>query len=159
MTKTKARRPSDVLSAVRPIAEKIAAAVRNEAGSTVIEKRDEMRREKLIADLAAEMAAHYRADTDALELGRPDAEPLASETMEPIIALIAELIERGHAYLRDYYAFTGGFVEQIVAANPTSPAALKDFVRGYEEAGCDELVLFSTTPGLEQLEQLQEALA
>jgi hypothetical protein len=35
-------------------AEKIAAAVRNEAGSTVIEKRDEMRRQKLISDLAAE---------------------------------------------------------------------------------------------------------
>jgi alkanesulfonate monooxygenase SsuD/methylene tetrahydromethanopterin reductase-like flavin-dependent oxidoreductase (luciferase family) len=68
-------------------------------------------------------------------------------------------VERGHAYLRDYYAFTGPFAEQIVAANPTTPAALKDFVRGYEEAGCDELVLFSTTPGIEQLEQLQEALA
>ena len=53
------------------------------------------------ADLAAEMSAHYRADTDALELGRPDAEPLASETIEPIIALIAELIGRGHAYAVD----------------------------------------------------------
>ena len=50
------------------------------------------------ADLAAEMTAHYRADTDALGLGRPDAEPLASETIEPIVALIATLIERGHAY-------------------------------------------------------------
>ena len=35
-------------------AEKIAAAVRTEAGATVIEKRDEMRREKLLANLAAE---------------------------------------------------------------------------------------------------------
>jgi peptidyl-prolyl cis-trans isomerase C len=34
-------------------AEKIAAAVRNEAGSTVMEKRDEMRRQKLIGDLTA----------------------------------------------------------------------------------------------------------
>ncbi len=50
------------------------------------------------ADLAAEMAAHYRADTSALGLGRPDAEPLASETIEPIVALIADLVERGHAY-------------------------------------------------------------
>jgi peptidyl-prolyl cis-trans isomerase C len=33
-------------------AEKIASAVRTEAGSTVIEKRDEMRRQKLVADLA-----------------------------------------------------------------------------------------------------------
>jgi len=50
------------------------------------------------ADLADEMAAHYKADTAALGLGRPDAEPLASETIEPIVALIAALIERGHAY-------------------------------------------------------------
>src|SRR4051794_15351473 len=53
------------------------------------------------ADLAAEMAAHYRADTDALGLGRPDAEPLASETIEPIVALIADLVERGNAYAVD----------------------------------------------------------
>jgi cysteinyl-tRNA synthetase len=53
------------------------------------------------ADLAEEMAAHYRADTAALGLGRPDAEPLASETIEPIVALIAALIERGHAYAVD----------------------------------------------------------
>jgi cysteinyl-tRNA synthetase len=53
------------------------------------------------ADLADEMAAHYRADTDALGLGRPDAEPLASETIEPIVSLIAALIERDHAYVVD----------------------------------------------------------
>ena len=53
------------------------------------------------ADLAAEMGAHYIADTDGLHLGRPDSEPLASETMEPIVSLIAELIERGHAYAVD----------------------------------------------------------
>ncbi len=52
-------------------------------------------------DLAAEMTAHYRADTDALGLGRPDAEPLASETIEPIVALIADLIDGGHAYAVD----------------------------------------------------------
>ncbi|HWC28427.1 MAG TPA: cysteine--tRNA ligase [Solirubrobacteraceae bacterium] len=50
------------------------------------------------ADLAAEMTERYKADTSALGLGRPDAEPLASETIEPIVALIGELIERGHAY-------------------------------------------------------------
>ena len=38
-------------------AEKIATAVRNEAGSTVIEKRDEMRRQKLISDIAGSVAA------------------------------------------------------------------------------------------------------
>src|SRR5918999_2208236 len=40
------------------------------------------------AELAREMTAAYVADTDGLGLGRPDHEPLASETMEEIIALI-----------------------------------------------------------------------
>jgi alkanesulfonate monooxygenase SsuD/methylene tetrahydromethanopterin reductase-like flavin-dependent oxidoreductase (luciferase family) len=66
--------------------------------------------------------------------------------------------ERGEAYLRDYYAFTGGFVERIVAEQLTSVRAIKDFVRGYAEAGCDELVLFSTTPGVEELDRLAEAV-
>jgi cysteinyl-tRNA synthetase len=51
--------------------------------------------------LAREMTAHYIADTDALGLGRPDREPLASETIEGIVALIERLIERGHAYASD----------------------------------------------------------
>jgi cysteinyl-tRNA synthetase len=50
------------------------------------------------ADLAAEMTAHYTADTEALGLGRPDHEPKASETIEPIVALIQTLIDRGSAY-------------------------------------------------------------
>ncbi|MGB2709886.1 MAG: cysteine--tRNA ligase, partial [Conexibacter sp.] len=48
--------------------------------------------------LAREMTAAYVADTDALGLGRPDHEPLASETIDEIVALIGALIERGHAY-------------------------------------------------------------
>ena len=48
--------------------------------------------------LAREMTALYRADTDRLGLGRPDSEPLASETIAEIVALIEALIERGHAY-------------------------------------------------------------
>jgi cysteinyl-tRNA synthetase len=48
--------------------------------------------------LAKEMTAHYRADTEALGLGRPDHEPLATETIPEIIALIERLIEGEHAY-------------------------------------------------------------
>jgi alkanesulfonate monooxygenase SsuD/methylene tetrahydromethanopterin reductase-like flavin-dependent oxidoreductase (luciferase family) len=67
--------------------------------------------------------------------------------------------ERGNDYLRDYYAFTGPFAERIAAANLTSARAIKDFVRGYEEAGCDELVLFPTVSDLGELDRLTEALA
>jgi cysteinyl-tRNA synthetase len=52
-------------------------------------------------ELAAEMTAHYIADTDRLGLGRPDAEPLASGTIGPIIDLIAVLVDSGHAYQAD----------------------------------------------------------
>jgi len=48
--------------------------------------------------LAREMGARYRADTDRLRLGRPDHEPLASEYVEPIVALIEDLVARGFAY-------------------------------------------------------------
>jgi cysteinyl-tRNA synthetase len=51
--------------------------------------------------LAREMTAAYVADTDGLGLGRPDHEPLASETIDGIIALITQLIEDGHAYAAD----------------------------------------------------------
>ncbi|HEY7267467.1 MAG TPA: cysteine--tRNA ligase [Solirubrobacterales bacterium] len=47
---------------------------------------------------AAEMTAAYVSDTDALGLERPDAEPLASETIGEIVSLIASLIDSGHAY-------------------------------------------------------------
>jgi cysteinyl-tRNA synthetase len=51
--------------------------------------------------LAREMTAAYVTDTDGLGLGRPDHEPLASETIGEIVALIERLIERGHAYAAD----------------------------------------------------------
>jgi cysteinyl-tRNA synthetase len=50
------------------------------------------------AELAAEMNAFYQADTDLLGLGRPDQEPLASETIGPIVDYIQALIDRDHAY-------------------------------------------------------------
>ncbi len=48
--------------------------------------------------LAEEMTGAYITDTDALELGRPDHEPLASQTIAEIVTLIERLIELEHAY-------------------------------------------------------------
>jgi cysteinyl-tRNA synthetase len=50
------------------------------------------------AEFAARMTRAYFEDSDRLGLGRPDAEPLASETIAGIVALIADLVESGHAY-------------------------------------------------------------
>ena len=63
------------------------------------------------AEFAARMTRAYIEDTDRLGLGRPDAEPLASEEIEGIVALIAELVEGGHAYESggDVYFRVGSF--------------------------------------------------
>jgi cysteinyl-tRNA synthetase len=50
------------------------------------------------AAFAAQMTAAYVEDTDRLGVGRPDAEPKATETVDGIVELIAQLIEGGHAY-------------------------------------------------------------
>ncbi|GAC1437943.1 MAG: cysteine--tRNA ligase [Solirubrobacteraceae bacterium] len=50
------------------------------------------------AALARRMTAAYIEDTDRLGLGRPDFEPLASESLPSIIEHIEALIARGHAY-------------------------------------------------------------
>jgi cysteinyl-tRNA synthetase len=47
---------------------------------------------------AERMTRAYFEDTDRLGLGRPDAEPLATETIAGIVGLIAELVDGGHAY-------------------------------------------------------------
>jgi alkanesulfonate monooxygenase SsuD/methylene tetrahydromethanopterin reductase-like flavin-dependent oxidoreductase (luciferase family) len=65
----------------------------------------------------------------------------------------------GDDYLRDYYAFTGPFAAKIAAGNLTSPRAVRDFVRAYEEAGCDELVLLPTVSDPGQLDRLADVLA
>ena len=49
-------------------------------------------------DLAREMADRYIEDTDRLELGRPDHEPRATETIDDIVELIQVLLDSGHAY-------------------------------------------------------------
>ena len=50
------------------------------------------------AQLAEDATRWYLEDTDGLELGRPDHEPRATETIPEIVALIEELIERELAY-------------------------------------------------------------
>jgi alkanesulfonate monooxygenase SsuD/methylene tetrahydromethanopterin reductase-like flavin-dependent oxidoreductase (luciferase family) len=67
--------------------------------------------------------------------------------------------DRGGAYLRDYYAFTGPFADKIAAGNLTSARAVKDLVRGYEAAGCDELILLPAVADLAEVDRLAEAVA
>jgi alkanesulfonate monooxygenase SsuD/methylene tetrahydromethanopterin reductase-like flavin-dependent oxidoreductase (luciferase family) len=71
----------------------------------------------------------------------------------------ADTVQRGRAYMRDYYAFTGPFAEKIAEGMLATPQAVAQFVRGYAEAGCDELVLFPAVAELEQIDLLAAALA
>ncbi len=50
------------------------------------------------AELAKAMTRDYFEDTDRLGLGRPDSEPLATETIDEIVELISALVDNGHAY-------------------------------------------------------------
>jgi cysteinyl-tRNA synthetase len=82
-------------------------------------------------ELAAQATEWYRQDTDDLGLGRPDAEPLASETMAEIIALVEELIggesayvANGDVYFRvarfpDYGRLSGARLEEMIAQEPS----------------------------------------
>ena len=90
--------------------------------------------------------------TDA---GRPDKMHLWGTAY---YALGQDEVEAGSRYMKDYYAFTGPFAEKVAAGLLTSPEALREFVQGYTEAGCDELLLFPTVANLSQVTRLAEAL-
>jgi alkanesulfonate monooxygenase SsuD/methylene tetrahydromethanopterin reductase-like flavin-dependent oxidoreductase (luciferase family) len=73
-------------------------------------------------------------------------------------ALGDKAAEAGARYLQQYYAFTGPFAEKIAAGLLTTPQSVVQLVRGYQEAGCDELVLFPTVSDLSQLQRLAEVI-
>jgi alkanesulfonate monooxygenase SsuD/methylene tetrahydromethanopterin reductase-like flavin-dependent oxidoreductase (luciferase family) len=67
--------------------------------------------------------------------------------------------EVGANYLRHYYAFTGPFAEKVAATNLTSADAVIDFLRGYRDAGCDELILFPTLSAVDQVTRLADVVS
>jgi alkanesulfonate monooxygenase SsuD/methylene tetrahydromethanopterin reductase-like flavin-dependent oxidoreductase (luciferase family) len=64
----------------------------------------------------------------------------------------------GADYLRHYYAFTGPFAEKVAAGQLTSPQAIAQFLQGYAEAGCDEMVLLPTVGDPAQIDRLADVL-
>jgi cysteinyl-tRNA synthetase len=82
-------------------------------------------------ELAARATRWYVQDTEDLGVGRPDVEPLASETMPEIIALVEELIglemayvANGDVYFRvprfpDYGRLSGAKLEEMIAQEPS----------------------------------------
>ena len=82
--------------------------------------------------LAREMTALYEKHTSGLGLGRPDREPKASETIQPIIDLIQALIDGGHAYAAggDVYFRVRSFPEYGKLSN----RPLEEMRQGEDEA-------------------------
>ena len=100
--------------------------------------------------------AARRARTAWAELGRQGTPRLWAQGY---FALGTEdVVRRGRDYVRDYYAFTGPFAERIAEGMLGTPQAVAQFVRGYAEAGCDELVLLPAVSEGDQLDRLASVL-
>jgi alkanesulfonate monooxygenase SsuD/methylene tetrahydromethanopterin reductase-like flavin-dependent oxidoreductase (luciferase family) len=96
-----------------------------------------------------------RARAAWIDAGRPGAPRLWGQGY---FALGDAAADAGRRYLMDYYAFTGPFAERIAAGLLTTPQSVAQFVRGYQEAGCDDVVLLPTAPDIDQLSRLAEVL-
>src|SRR5919109_5133299 len=98
------------------------------------------------AQLAKDATRWYVEDTNELGLGRPDHEPLATETIPEIVALIEELIDRelayeagGDVYYRvarfpDYGRLSGRHEDESAMRNPSEEeeqSALKEDPRDF----------------------------
>ena len=103
------------------------------------------------ADLAREMTQAYFEDTSRLGLGRPDHEPLAGETIDGIVALIAALLDNGSAYAvegdvyfrvradKDYGSLAHRAVDDMDQGEGVEGVSLKEIGR----ASCRERVYSS----------------
>jgi alkanesulfonate monooxygenase SsuD/methylene tetrahydromethanopterin reductase-like flavin-dependent oxidoreductase (luciferase family) len=61
-------------------------------------------------------------------------------------------------YIGDYYGFLGDYAERMAAGVPADPQSVKDVVAAFEQAGCDEFVLFPTSSDSSQVDLLAEAV-
>jgi hypothetical protein len=128
-------------------AEKIANAVRNEAGSTVIEKRDEMRRQKLVADLSAdvpqasddEVRVYYENHPQEFKSGEEVRVRQILVHDEALAGQIASQLKKG------------GSFEELSSQYSVAPNAKKGGDIGYVSRGelpkMFEDVIFSLKPG------------
>lgn len=96
-----------------------------------------------------------RARTAWTDMGRLGSPALWGQSY---FALGEDAVARGRDYMRDYYAFTGPFAEKILEGLLTTPQQIAAQVRGYAEAGCDELVLLPTIADLDQVDRLADVV-
>ncbi|HZT06524.1 MAG TPA: LLM class flavin-dependent oxidoreductase [Chloroflexota bacterium] len=63
---------------------------------------------------------------------------------------------RAHAdrYLKDYYAFGGPYAERVASSALVDDAKIRAAIAAFQEAGCDELILFPCNPDPSQVDLL-----
>ena len=66
--------------------------------------------------------------------------------------------ERSAAYIRDYYAYVGPSVDAVAESVPTTPEAVLDRLKRFEDIGIDELIFDPTVASLEQVDRLAEVV-
>jgi alkanesulfonate monooxygenase SsuD/methylene tetrahydromethanopterin reductase-like flavin-dependent oxidoreductase (luciferase family) len=66
--------------------------------------------------------------------------------------------EQAERNLGRYYAWLGEIADMMVGNAATSSDAVRSYVEGFEQAGCDELVLFPSSKHPEQVDLLAEAV-
>jgi alkanesulfonate monooxygenase SsuD/methylene tetrahydromethanopterin reductase-like flavin-dependent oxidoreductase (luciferase family) len=89
---------------------------------------------------------------DAGRVGDPRVSALA------YYSLGDDAAEDSRAYLRDYYGFLGGYVEQVAEGALRSAEAVQAEVAGFAAAGVSELYLVPTTGSLDQVDRLADAV-
>jgi alkanesulfonate monooxygenase SsuD/methylene tetrahydromethanopterin reductase-like flavin-dependent oxidoreductase (luciferase family) len=89
---------------------------------------------------------------DAGRQGRPRKLTLA------YFALGSEAVEEAASSIRSYYAWLGGFADQVVAGAAVSPELVKGYVAGFEESGCDEVIFIPGSSRPDQVRLLAEAI-
>lgn len=94
--------------------------------------------EELIRQRTDETIAWYHADMDALRALRPDHEPRATEYIGPMVAMIVDLIAKGHAYAAEghvlfrvrsyagYGGLSGRTVDDMIAGARVEVAPFKE---------------------------------
>lgn len=59
-------------------------------------------------------------------------------------------------YLHDYYGFLGEYADQVASSAATDEETIRQYLEGYEAAGCDEVILYPCDPDPVQVDLLAE---
>jgi alkanesulfonate monooxygenase SsuD/methylene tetrahydromethanopterin reductase-like flavin-dependent oxidoreductase (luciferase family) len=125
------------------------------------------------ADAAFRRAAAYGAGwingggpPEAFARGRDQAAAAfrdAGRTEQPravsltYFSLDADPEQQTRETIGDYYAFAGEYQAAVIEATAKGEDEVKQRVRGFAEAGCDELIMFPASPDPDQVDKLAAA--